>query len=81
MLLFSLYKVIQSAYPNIEITKLSTVFKAVLPEYEISEMLKISSNSPLLAYSTVSVDQDGNYLEYGTSYSRGDSCKVKVNLG
>ena len=77
---FSLYKVLEYTYPDIEITKLSTVFKAMQPTKEISELLKVPLNAPILAYSTISVNQDGQYIEYGTSYSRGDSCKVKVNL-
>jgi len=77
---FSLYQLLEKTYPGIEITKLSTVFKAIQPTKEISEMLKVPLNAPILAYSTISVNQDGEYLEYGTSYSRGDSCKVKVNL-
>ena len=77
---FSLYKALEKTYPEIEITKLSTVFKAMQPTKEISEMLKIPLNAPVLAYSTISVNQNGEYLEYGTSYSRGDSCRVKVNL-
>lgn len=77
---FSLYKSLKKAYPDIEITKLSTVFKAILPTEEIKKTLNVSVNSPILAYSTISVNQNGEFVEYGTSYSRGDSCQVKVNL-
>lgn len=77
---FSLYNVIKKCYPDIKIKKLSTVFKAIQPNEEISNLLRISLNAPILAYSTISANQNGGYIEYGTSYSRGDSCKVKVNL-
>lgn len=77
---FSLYKILEKAYPNLEVTKISTVFEAVMPTKEQSELLMMPINSPLLAASTISKDQNGNFVEYGTSYFRSDACKVKVDL-
>lgn len=77
---FSLYKILEKAYPNLEVTKISTVFEAVMPTKEQSELLMMPINSPLLAASTISKDQNGNFVEYGTSYFRSDTCKIKVDL-
>ncbi len=38
------------------------------------------TNTPLLVTSTLSKDQKGNCVEYGTSYFRSDVCKINVNL-
>jgi len=77
---FSLYKILNKCYPNLEITKVSTVFESLVAKNELSELLMMPSNSPILAASTLSKDQEGNYVEYGTSYFRGDTCKIKVDL-
>lgn len=77
---FSLYKILEKSYPNLEVTKISTVFESVMATKEQSELLMMPSNSPLLTASTVSKDQNGNFIEYGTSYFRGDTCKIKVDL-
>ncbi|WP_108060366.1 GntR family transcriptional regulator [Poseidonibacter lekithochrous] len=77
---FSLYKVLEKCYPNLEITKVSTVFESHTSTNELSELLMMPSNSPILAASTLSKDQDGNFVEYGTSFFRGDTCKIKVDL-
>lgn len=77
---FSLYKILNKCYPNLEITKVSTVFESLVAKNELSELLMMPSNSPILAASTLSKDQEGNYIEYGTSYFRGDTCKIKVDL-
>ena len=77
---FSLYKVLEKCYPNLEITKVSTVFESLTSTNELSELLMMPSNSPILTASTLSKDQDGNFVEYGTSYFRGDTCKIKVDL-
>ncbi len=77
---FSLYKILEKAYPNLEITKVSTVFESLASTKQLSELLMMPSNSPILSASTISKDQDGNLVEYGTSYFRGDTCKIKVNL-
>ncbi|MFA9240463.1 MAG: GntR family transcriptional regulator [Candidatus Paceibacteria bacterium] len=77
---FSLYAIIEKSYPNLEVTKISTVFESVMATKEQSELLMMPSNSPLLTASTVSKDQNGNFVEYGTSYFRGDTCKIKVDL-
>lgn len=77
---FSLYKILNKCYPNLEITKVSTVFESLVAKNELSELLMMPSNSPILAASTLSKDQKGNYIEYGTSYFRGDTCKIKVDL-
>ena len=77
---FSLYKILEKAYPNLEVTKISTIFESVMPTKEQSELLMMPINSPLLAANTISKDQNGNFVEYGTSYFRGDTCKIKVDL-
>ena len=77
---FSLYKILEKAYPNLEVTKVSTVFESLVSTKQLSELLMMPSNSPILSASTISKDQDGNLVEYGTSYFRGDTCKIKVNL-
>lgn len=77
---FSLYKVLEKCYPNLEITKVSTVFESQSSTNELSELLMMPSNSPILSASTLSKDQDGNFVEYGTSFFRGDTCKIKVDL-
>ena len=51
-----------------------------MPTKEQSELLMMPINSPLLAANTISKDQNGNFVEYGTSYFRGDTCKIKVDL-
>lgn len=77
---FSLYKILEKAYPKLEVTKISTIFESVMPTKEQSELLMMPINSPLLAASTISKDQNGNFVEYGTSYFRSDTCKIKVDL-
>ena len=77
---FSLYKVLEKCYPNMRITKMATVFEALNPNAELSSLLKLHSNTPILSASTISKDQDGNFVEYGTSYSRADAVKIKVDL-
>lgn len=77
---FSLYKILEMSYPTLEITKISTVFESLSTNKELSELLMMPSNSPILAASTLSKDQYGNFVEYGTAYFRGDTCKVKVDL-
>ena len=77
---FSLYKVLNKCYPNIEITKVSTVFEALNSSAELSTLLKLQSNTPILSASTISKDQEGNLVEFGTSYSRADAVKIKVDL-
>lgn len=77
---FSLYKVLEKCYPKMEITKMSTVFEALNPTAELSSLLKLHSNTPILSASTISKDQSGNLVEYGTSYSRADAVKIKVDL-
>ncbi|UTJ05080.1 GntR family transcriptional regulator [Arcobacter roscoffensis] len=77
---FSLYKILNKCYPNLEIRKVSTVFESLVSTKEFSKLLMMPSNSPILAASTLSKDQDGNFVEYGTSYFRADTCKIKVDL-
>lgn len=77
---FSLYKILEKSYPNLEVTKISTIFESVMATKEQSTLLMMPSNSPLLAACTISKDQNGNFVEYGTSYFRGDICKIKVAL-
>lgn len=77
---FSLYKVLNKCYPSLEITKVSTVFESLLATKEQCKLLMMPSNTPLLASSTLSKDQNGNFVEYGTSYFRADTCKIKVDL-
>jgi DNA-binding GntR family transcriptional regulator len=77
---FSLYKILEKSYPNLEVTKISTIFESVMATKEQSTLLMMPSNSPLLAACTISKDQNGNFVEYGTSYFRGDICKIKVDL-
>lgn len=76
----SLYKILNKCYPDMEITKVSTVFEALNATAEISELLMMPSNTPIIAASTLSKDQNGNFVEYGTSYSRADAVKIKVDL-
>ncbi|MBU3015043.1 GntR family transcriptional regulator [Poseidonibacter lekithochrous] len=77
---FSLYRVLNQCYPKMEITKMSTVFEALNPSAELSSLLNLHSNTPILSASTISKDQDGNLVEFGTSYSRADAVKIKVDL-
>jgi DNA-binding GntR family transcriptional regulator len=77
---FSLYKILNNCYPKLEITKVSTVFESIVATSELSELLMMPSNSPILTASTLSKDQNGDLCEYGTSYFRGDTCKIKVDL-
>ena len=77
---FSLYKVLNQCYPQMEITKVSTVFESLVATKELSELLMMPSNSPILSASTLSKNQDGEFVEYGTAYFRGDTCKIKVDL-
>jgi len=77
---FSLYNILKECYPNLEVTKVSTVFESIPANAEFSELLMMPSNTPILTASTLSKDQDGNFVEYGTSYFRGDTCKIKVDL-
>jgi len=77
---FSLYKILEKCYPTLEVTKISTVFESLGTNKELSELLMMPTNSPILAASTLSKDQHGNFVEYGTAYFRGDTCKVKVDL-
>lgn len=77
---FSLYKILEKSYPNLEVTKISTVFESSLATKEQSELLMMPINTPLLAATTISKDQNGNFVEYGTNYFRGDTCKIKVDL-
>lgn len=77
---FSLYKILENAYPNLEITKQSTVFESIMSTPQLSELLMMPLNSPILTASTISKDQNGNFVEYGIGYFRGDTCKIKVDL-
>lgn len=77
---FSLYNILKESYPKMEITKISTVFEALNPSAELSSLLNLHSNTPIISASTISKDQDGNLIEYGTSYSRADAVKIKVDL-
>ena len=77
---FSLYKLINKCYPNLEVTKVSTIFEALNASAELSELLMMPANTPVISASTISKDQDGNFVEYGTSYSRADAVKIKVDL-
>ncbi len=76
----SLYKILNKCYPQMEITKVSTVFQALNATPELSEHLMMPLNTPVIAASTISKDQNGNFVEYGTSYSRADAVKIKVDL-
>ncbi|QDF28884.1 GntR family transcriptional regulator [Halarcobacter anaerophilus] len=76
----SLYRVLNRCYPNMEITKISTIFEAKNPSAEISELLMMPSNTPVIAATTISKNQKGEFVEYGTSYSRADAVKIKVDL-
>ena len=76
----SLYKVLKKTYPSLEITKESTVFESIVANQELSDFLMMHSNSPILVASTFSKNQNGNFVEYGTLYFRGDTCKIKVDL-
>ncbi len=77
---FSIYRILNKCYPNLEVTKVNTVFEALNATQEQCELLMMPSNTPILAASTLSKDQDGNFVEYGTSYFRADTCKIKVDL-
>lgn len=77
---FSLYKILEKCYPNMQITKVSSLFEALNASLELSELLMMPANTPLIAASTISKDQNGNLVEYGVSYSRADAVKIKVDL-
>lgn len=77
---FSLYKILQKSYPNMEITKIATVFEVVVATEELIEHLNMPPKVSILAATTLSKNQHGEFVEYGTSYFRGDMCKIKVDL-
>ena len=77
---FSLYGVLSKCCPNMKVTKEATVFEALTASKEQCDLLMMPSQTPILTASTISKDQDGNPVEYGTSYFRGDTCKIKVDL-
>ncbi|WP_419774003.1 GntR family transcriptional regulator [Halarcobacter sp.] len=77
---FSLYRLLNTCYPQLEVTKVSTVFEALNSNAELNKLLMLQANTPIIAASTISKDQDGNFVEYGTSYSRADAVKIKVDL-
>lgn len=77
---FSLYRLLEKCYPQLEVTKISTVFEALNASSQMSELLMMQPNTPIIASSTISKDQHGNFVEYGTSYSRADAVKIKVDL-
>ncbi len=77
---FSLYKLLNSAYSDLNTTKDSTIFHSVLSTSEQSDLLMIPYGSPLLSTTTVSKDQEGNKVLFGTAYFRSDICKIKVDL-
>lgn len=77
---FSLYKLLNTCYPQLEVTKVSTVFEALNSNVELNKLLMLQANTPIIAASTISKDQYQNFVEYGTSYSRADAVKIKVDL-
>jgi DNA-binding GntR family transcriptional regulator len=77
---FSLYKILKKSYPSLEITKQYTVFEAINSTKDLSELLLMPKDISVLSASTLSKDQNGNLIEYGTSYFRGDTCKIKIDL-
>ncbi|RXJ70323.1 hypothetical protein CRV08_01800 [Halarcobacter ebronensis] len=77
---FSLYNILNKCYPEMEITKISTVFEAQNPTNEISDYLMMPTNTPVIVASTLSKNQYGEFVEYGSSYSRADAVKIKVDL-
>ncbi|RXK04009.1 hypothetical protein CRV02_02110 [Arcobacter sp. CECT 8989] len=77
---FSLYSLLNTCYPQLEVTKVSTVFEALNSNSELNKLLMLQANTPIIAASTISKDQDGNFVEYGTSFSRADAVKIKVDL-
>jgi len=77
---FSLYKILNKCYPQMQIRKMSTVFEALNSNADLSSFLNLHSNTPIISASTISIDQNGEYVEYGTSYSRADAVKIKVDL-
>lgn len=77
---YSLYKVLNLCFKNLEITKENTIFEALMPSLEEAKLLMMPQNMPILSTTTLSKDQDGNFVEYGKSYFRADMCKVKVDL-
>ena len=77
---FSLYKILEHCYPNLEIKKVSTLFESLTSSKKISQQLNISCNTPILSVQTISKEQNKNFVEYGINYFRGDLCKIKVDL-
>jgi DNA-binding GntR family transcriptional regulator len=77
---FSLYKILHKCYPDLKIKKESTIFEAILANKEQKKLLMMPSSIPLLCASTISKDQNGAFVEYGTSYFRSDICKIKIDL-
>ena len=77
---FSLYKILSNCYPEMKIRKMSTVFEALNPNAELSTLLNLHSNTPIISASTISIDQNGEFVEYGIAYSRADAVKIKVDL-
>ncbi|RXI37558.1 hypothetical protein CRU99_11720 [Malaciobacter mytili] len=77
---FSLYKVLSICYKELEITKESTIFEALMPTLEEAKLLLMPQSNPVLSTTTISRDQFGNIVEYGQALFRADMCKVKVDL-
>lgn len=77
---FSLYKILQMSYPDLEVRKISTIFSSFISTKEQSSTLKVEQNLPILSVQTVSIDQNSNFVEYGISHFRGDICNIKIDL-
>lgn len=77
---FSLYRLMQDCYPDLEITKTDSIFEAIRPSEEIRSYLELPLNVPVLKSKTISKDQDSNPVEFGIGYLRGDTCSVGVKL-
>ena len=77
---FSIYKILENCYSDLEIIKIASFFQSIISTKEHSIFLDIPQNSPILSVETISKDQNGNFVEYGISHFRGDVCKVKIDL-
>jgi len=77
---FSLYKILEHCYPDLEMKKVSTLFESLISSQKFCNQLNIPRNTPILSVQTVSKDQNQNFVEYGINYFRGDLCKIKVDL-
>jgi GntR family transcriptional regulator len=68
---FSLYETLSTHY-HILIHRIDHIVRAVAADEYRAELLKVQKDSPLLFVGTKAYAEDGNLIEYSTSYYRAD---------